>query len=376
MGRKRSQIPEWVPRDVIIRRGYYVYRPYGGVKDGKPYYPKGEKRICSIDATPRDFFAAFDEMIAKPKVRNLQWLLDNYHQSDRFKRLAATTQRDYELYKKAICAFPVNIAGRPSTFGKVHIDKLTRIGMQKYVDKKASTPALANRHLSYIKGAWNWSRNRLSNIPDNPCTGIEKHKETSRTRYIADWEQALFYLVAIESSYPHIAPASELAYLQRGRGCEVWDLTEHDVDQDGIYLTRRKGSNPELTLWTPRLRAAYQSCRQINASAPTPMDKKKHFLLHDKFGQRFKASSISTAITRIKKIGASIGAKLPPELEAEAKNAGAKMVNGRVLMPTDFTFHDIKAKGVTDHETRASGHNSDRMKSVYIRKGDVVQATK
>lgn len=41
-----------------------------------------------------------------------------------------------------------------------------------------------------------------------------------------------------------------------------------------------------------------------------------------------------------------------------------------------FTFHDIKAKGVTDHDKKASGHKTKKMQAVYDRKPGVVAPTK
>lgn len=37
-----------------------------------------------------------------------------------------------------------------------------------------------------------------------------------------------------------------------------------------------------------------------------------------------------------------------------------------------FTPQDIKAKGVSDHDKKASGHKTKKMQAVYDRKPDVV----
>ena len=41
-----------------------------------------------------------------------------------------------------------------------------------------------------------------------------------------------------------------------------------------------------------------------------------------------------------------------------------------------FNFHDIKAKGVSDHKHKHSGHKSAAMKAVYDRKLDKVEGTR
>jgi hypothetical protein len=41
-----------------------------------------------------------------------------------------------------------------------------------------------------------------------------------------------------------------------------------------------------------------------------------------------------------------------------------------------FPFHDLKSKGVSDHETNHSGHRSPSMRKTYVRKSQEVPATR
>jgi hypothetical protein len=41
-----------------------------------------------------------------------------------------------------------------------------------------------------------------------------------------------------------------------------------------------------------------------------------------------------------------------------------------------FNFHDLKAKGITDHTEKASGHKSKKMQAVYDRKPSLINATR
>ena len=41
-----------------------------------------------------------------------------------------------------------------------------------------------------------------------------------------------------------------------------------------------------------------------------------------------------------------------------------------------FTYHDVKAKGVSDHAKKAGGHKSKKMAAVYDRKPDVMEPTR
>ncbi len=47
-----------------------------------------------------------------------------------------------------------------------------------------------------------------------------------------------------------------------------------------------------------------------------------------------------------------------------------------VVLKERFTFHDIKAKGVTDHEDKYAGHRSKKMQAVYDRKPSIREATR
>ena len=40
-----------------------------------------------------------------------------------------------------------------------------------------------------------------------------------------------------------------------------------------------------------------------------------------------------------------------------------------------FTFHDIKAAGISYHKDHHSGHKSDKAKAVYLRQTDRVEPT-
>lgn len=45
------------------------------------------------------------------------------------------------------------------------------------------------------------------------------------------------------------------------------------------------------------------------------------------------------------------------------------MVDGeKQVLTATFTFHDLKAKGITDHKSNASGHRTEKAKKVYIRR--------
>lgn len=178
---------------------------------------------------------------------------------------------------------------------------------------------------------------------------MRKFRELSRDRYIEDWEFELVKNVARESAYPYIAPFMELAYLCRGRSAEIRALTEKDVTEEGIYLKRAKGSISEITGYSDRLHAALAEARSLFPSSAVLISRP---LIHSKTGEPIPAESLKTAFNRVMRAAMERGLK------------------------EWFTLQDIKAKGVSDHDTKASGHKTKKMQAVYDRKPSVTPATK
>lgn len=52
-----------------------------------------------------------------------------------------------------------------------------------------------------------------------------------------------------------------------------------------------------------------------------------------------------------------------------------RVASGKLTPEEKFTFHDMKAKGVSDHENQYSGHKTETGKKVYIRKAPKIQAS-
>ena len=110
---------------------------------------------------------------------------------------------------------------------------------------------------------YSWARER-DKCDMNPCEGVHRNSETARTRYIEDWEYNLIHKLAQDSGTPYLSPAMELAYLCRARRNEVFSLTRSDVTEKGVYINRTKGSLPEFTQWSPRLKEAVKNAQAIN----------------------------------------------------------------------------------------------------------------
>ncbi len=96
--------------------------------------------------------------------------------------------------------------------------------------------------------------------------------------------------------------------------------------------------------------AQVAAAKKFNSKAPSPVT--GAYLLHDKKGLQYKKNALDTAWRRVMD---------------EALDSGLEQ---------GFTFHDLKAKGISDHQHKHGGHRSGKMKRVYDRLPDLVKATK
>ena len=167
------------------------------------------------------------------------------------------------------------------------------------------------QHIAVLKAAWNWAAQRYD-VGENPCTGVELNKERPRDRYVTQEE----YIKVLALAPPELRQYMELAYLLRARLSEVQALTVDDVSDTHVRLERLKGSEGELTVISDRLREALSDVRG-----------EPHIVY------QYTESGFRSAWRR---------------LQAKMREAGVE----------PFNFHDLKARGVTDHEKNWAGHRS------------------
>ena len=296
----------------------YRYKPYlgrvlGKIKWGPTVF------LAPPDATMSDVWKAYEELTSGPKD-TVGWLLNLYRDSERFKELSPKSQKDYSKAIEKLIGAPVgNIK-----FGDAKLTQVKKQTVRSYLDAYPS-PVAANRQIAVLKSAWNWTLERYD-VPANPCLGVRLNREAPRDRYVTDDEMK----GAMDLAPPPIKQMCELAYLLRARYSEVLNLTVDDVSDTHATLIRLKGSEGELCALSDRLRAAVSDVRAYP------------YICH-----RYTESGFSSAWRRLM----------------------AKVDN-------PFTFHDLKAKGISDHENNHSGHRSPAMRKTYVRKLQEVPATR
>ena len=296
----------------------YRYKPYlgrvlGKIKWGPTVF------LAPPDATMSEVWKAYEELTSGPKD-TVGWLLNLYRDSERFKELSPKSQKDYSKAIEKLIQAPVgNIK-----FGDAKLTQVKKQTVRSYLDAYPS-PVAANRQIAVLKSAWNWTLERYD-VPENPCLGVRLNREAPRDRYVTDDEMK----GAMELAPPPIQQMMELAYLLRARYSEVLNLTTDDVSDTHVTLRRLKGSEGELCALSERLRAAVSDVRA------------DPFICH-----RYTESGFSSAWRRLM----------------------AKVDN-------PFTFHDLKAKGISDHQNNHSGHRSPAMRKTYVRTLQEVPATR
>ncbi|MDA3922721.1 MAG: hypothetical protein PF501_18895 [Salinisphaera sp.] len=343
MPRQRNRGREQLPKYVYPTKGYYVYREYQGVEHGRARFAP-DRRLCPDDTPIEELWRIFREETAGTRQNTLGWLFDKFIKSAHFRELADSTQAMYKRNARTIESASIK-GGRK--FGEIPIKGLTPGVFRKYMDRRSEDAYVqANRELSFIKSAFAWAYER-DMVTGNPAAKVKKNKETPRDKYVEDAE----YLFVRDRATPPIYAAMELAYLCRARINEVLKFDRAMIRDEGLLLERSKGSKTQLIGWTPRLREAIRQGR-VGRDGNTKLSR---YIISRNDGSQMQYAGFKSAWARLK---------------AKCKKDG---------MTVDFTYHDLKAKGVSDFDGdkhKASGHKSPRMTAIYDRKRETIKATK
>jgi integrase len=190
----------------------------------------------------------------------------------------------------------------------------------------------------------------------NPCVGVRKFPEPHRERYIWDWE---YYPVLDEAEikWPLLYAAMEISYLCAARQGDVWNLEKPDIRKEGIYIEQGKTGVKQIKEWTPRLRDAVDVALSVQKVSSLK------YLFCDERGNRPKQTTMASWYSKARKLAKE-------KYEASHKEE----------WKTDFTFHDIKAKSMSDYEggdlRHFSGHKTEAQAQSYNRKIKVTSTLK
>ncbi len=326
MGRPRKNPKDnQLPPRVTRNKYSYVWKP------------KGTKLSITLgkisDTTMSKIWQRYEEEKAKRHdVMTFAKLWSKFLDSPTFTELAIRTQDDYRQHQKKLLA----------VFGKMKADDIKIEQVRIYMDKRGVTSKnQANQEISSMSRVFGWGFER-GYVRNNPCKGIRKFTLVDRDVYIPDED----YLAIYEHARVEVQVAMEISYLCAAREGDVFDLKIPDLRADGIFIEQNKTGKKQIKKWTPRLQAA------ISLAS-------KHFANKSAAGYVIPSPS-----------GGKMNKKTFNTWWNNAKKAAALKL-GR---PIQGTFHDIKAKAISDYEGSSkekqlfSGHKTESQVVTYDRK--------
>lgn len=346
MARKRTQKDSWIPPYVNRGKSAWEYRPKGG-----PCV-----RLCALDS-PKSLVLKrhaqeFERLTTKEG--SFKALVEKYMASAQFKKLSIETQKDYTKYWTSTAKDgETKSAKLEDVFGRVDAKKITKKHIRKYMDLKGkSSETQANRHLAFLSGVFKWGT-QWSDIEVNPCLGITRFEEQARERYIEDWEYDLVYKHANDT----VRAAMEISYLCAARQGDVLKLTKGQLEIKGIFIRQGKTGKKQIKAWTVRLRKATTMVKPFTRKDGSTIE--SIYVIHTRSGTAYTSGGFRTMWRKA--------------LVKAREESGE---------PLDFTFHDIKAKAISDFEGNQaekqefSGHKTARQVETYDRKIKVVPTLK
>ncbi|HCL5311885.1 TPA: tyrosine-type recombinase/integrase [Salmonella enterica] len=330
MPRKRKNKGDiWMPPRVYLGRSAYEFHPKGG----------GNIRLCDKTCTQAQVWTAWEALINNRVDESIfAGLVDRFFKSGDFFELAAETQKDYRRYSQKIVA----------VFGQMPPDSIKPEHVRKYLDKRGvKSRTQANREKAFMSRVYRWAFER-GYAKGNPTTGVKQFKETGRDRYITHEEYNALYSVSPEV----VRVAMELAYLCCARQNDVLDMKKNQLLEEGILIKQSKTSVAQIKAWSERLTAAIDLAQIL----PLNTGMSSLYVIHQSSGHKYTRDGFNS---RWRKAKEQARKKFPH-------------------LSFDFTFHDLKAKGVSDlkgniYEKQAiSGHKNVEQTARYNRKITIV----
>jgi integrase len=325
MGRKRKPGTEWMPQRVYQTPHAYQYHPASG----------GSITLCSLGASQRLVWKRYEEELSRLEMKagSFAELVNDFFKSKSFSKLAPRTQNDYRTYGARVL----------KVFGKMACSNISPKNIRMYMDKRGvNSEVQANREHSFMSKVFGWGYER-GIVTINPCLKVHKFTEQSRTRYITDQE----YNAVLSCASPMLQALMEVSYCCAARQGDVLALKRSDLQDEGIYIKQGKTNKEQIKRWNPRLKAA------VELVLANQLVKSMKWVMADEEGNHISATRLRHWYTAAK-------------AEATSKNPSLKF---------DFTFHDIKAKSISDYEGNKqefSGHKTAAQVAVYDRKIKVV----
>jgi len=220
--------------------------------------------------------------------------------------------------------------------------------VRKYLDKRgAKSRTQANREKAFMSRVYRWAYER-GYAKGNPTKGVKQFKEIARDRYITNEEYNALFSISCHV----VQVAMELAYLCCARQNDILEMKKSQLMEEGILIKQSKTAVAQIKGWSPRLTEAINMARNL----PLNAGMSSLYVIHQISGHKYTRDGFNSRWRKAKE-------------EAKVKFPHLSF---------DFTFHDLKAKGISDlegnlYEKQAiSGHKNVEQTARYNRKIAVV----
>lgn len=328
-GKRKNPSDAILPPRVYRGKSKYEFHPATG----------GSINLCPLDSPVSLIWAKYEAVLKViEEKKNLSGLIDDFFASADYHKLGNETRKDYKKYSRKL--IPV--------FGKMDPDSVKPQHIRQYMDKRGvAAPVQANREKAFLSRVYGWAYER-GMVKGNPCKGVRQFKEEERERYVTDEE----YYALYEVSPTVVKVAMELAYLCLARQGDVLAVQKTQLLQEGIFIRQGKTAAKQIKAWSERLLAAVELAKTL----PLKNGISSVYLIHQLNGRRYTRDGFNSRWQHAKE-------------EAQKKHPH---------MLFDFTFHDLKAKGVSDLEgslqekQQISGHKTITQTARYDRKVKIV----
>ncbi|MCT4773756.1 tyrosine-type recombinase/integrase [Klebsiella aerogenes] len=326
MGRPRKDPKDiQLPPRVTKNKYSYVWKPKGTKKS----ISLGKIRETSMSKLWANYEKAKAE---RHDVMTFAKLWGMFLDSPTFTELATRTQSDYRQHQKKLLA----------VFGKMKADDIKIEQVRIYMDKRGvSSKNQANQEVSSMSRVFGWGFER-GYVKGNPCKGIRKFTLVDRDIYIPDED----YMAIYQNARIEVQVAMEISYLCAAREGDIFDLKISDLVDRGIFIEQNKTRKKQIKEWSPRLRNAIdRAIEHLSKRSPSG------YVVPSPTGGKLNRKTFNTWWNEAKK--------------------GAELKLGRQV---PGTFHDIKAKAISDYEGSSrdkqlfSGHKTESQVLVYDRK--------
>ncbi|KMK15959.1 integrase [Pluralibacter gergoviae] len=322
---RKNPEDNWMPPRVRRGKSAYEFRS----PDGRTI------RLCGPDLTKSQVWSAYENFINDIKIgSNFDALCEEFFCSGDFHELATETRKDYRKYASQVS----------KAFGKMKPGNIKPEHIRQYMDKRGvKSRVQANREKAFMSRVFRWAYER-GKVKMNPCRGVKQFKEQARTRYVTDTE----YSALFGCSPTPVKVAMEIAYLCCARQGDILELKKSQILEEGILIQQSKTSVVQIKLWTDRLSNAIA----IAGELPLTSGMVSMYVIHQQSGSRYTRDAFNAQWMKAKKAAA----EKFPELDF------------------NFTFHDLKAKGVSDlkgtlyEKQEITGHKNASQTARYNRK--------